>query len=782
MARHPAWRCVLAVILSAGAPLAAGAEDTKPPSPAAETVVVPQCGVVSRTGRTQLSLARVETTVKILDQSSIGERNVTAETTLTLSLKATGKRTVHCEIIVPVPSGAQLVPSSASETGSSTTGKKARRQHRPTILSNALSCNYCRTTSVRSGTPTLLEFYGYDLLRLSGVEIPPGGVQQVSLHYRNRLPIHGNRIDYILPRSELLKYRVPWTISATIRSRRSIAAVYSPSHPLSVQRDTSTGDVRISVSGDAGAEPGPFRLSWLSAEREGITGTVFACPDANNRDGYFLLLLAVAGDPPPGDAPKREVTVVIDRSASTEGKRLSQVRNITESVLDNLRPGEKFNIVTYNQNVQSFAKSPVGNTADTRKSAKGYLKRIAPRGGSNIHDALKTCLSQPTSPNLVPIVLFFTDGLPNSGKTTSELAIRKLVKSSNTANRRIYTFGVGVGLNTPLLQGIASETRGQATFVLPQEDIQKKVGRVVRNMRYPVLTDPQCKVTPKDENKRGKPTTISHVIPARLPDIFVGEKLVILGRFRGTEPAWLTVNGRFLGKPRTFRFLLDPSRATNDAKFVRRLWASRRIAQLVDAIRQSGAESKPAYAAPKQKPDPRIAVWSTEILQLTAEHGVMTEYTSFLSKGSTRTTFFRTDVFRKVIRNFDNRAVRSRAGVGSVSQEYNGINQRRQIRLNLWNYYFDSKMNSVRVPGVQQIGNSAFFQRDSFWVDGRLLNRKSVPPPEQIIRFGSGEYTKLLKRLADSGEQGALALDRKILLMQQKKPVLVLPPAQRPSQ
>ena len=44
-----------------------------------------------------------------------------------------------------------------------------------------------------------------------------------------------------------------------------------------------------------------------------------------------------------------------------------------------------------------------------------------------------------------------TDGLPTVGQT-SEAAIRELARMGNPHQRRVFTFGVGVDVNTPLLR------------------------------------------------------------------------------------------------------------------------------------------------------------------------------------------------------------------------------------------------------------------------------------------------------------------------------------------
>lgn len=734
-------------------------------------VICPQVGVIGKAKDAGVSLKGVRANITVTC-----EKQVQAETKLNLQLLTEGKSPLHCDVVLPVQRGAKRVVVVNDSRAVNTNG---------VVMSNSLSCDYCQSKTFLNRRPSLLEFYGYDFLRVPNVAIPAGGKHDVAVQYRQTLKKTGNRYDYILPKSELLGYRIPWRINATIQSRERIATVYSPSHPISWKRDAKTGDVNVRVQGDATAEPGAFRMSWLP-DNGGINGTVYGYPPVQNERGYFLLLLSASDKVPAEKTQKREVTVVIDRSASTRGKRLAEVQKVTNTVLKNLRAGEKFNIVTYNQGVAQFAKGPVDNTVRLQDSAKMYIQQLQPRGGSNIHGALKTALQQPASPNLVPIVLFFTDGLPTFG-TTDELAIRNLVAKQNPANRRIFTFGVGVDLNTPLLQSIADESRGRATFVLPKEDITKKVGNVVNRLRYPVLTDIEFAVeTPraKDVERIGNPfhkdaktsAAVSSVLPKKLPDMFAGEQLVILGRYGGSATIPFVIRGKYLGKPREFRFEFDPKSASAANEFVPRLWAGRRIAELVENIRQSGAAVKPAYAVRSQRANPKIPLWSQEILKLTASHGVLTEYTAFLPSVQDFDGYKQSSVRRRILSNFNSRAIRKRSGYGSVNQEMNTNNLKDQSRVNGRNRYWTPDMNPTSVSNVQQLGNGAYFRYGSTWVDGRLMNNSAIPKPKQTIQFGSKDYELLLNQLAKQGQQGVLALDGKILLLRKSGPVLVVPP------
>ena len=58
--------------------------------------------------------------------------------------------------------------------------------------------------------PALLEFAGHNLIRSSVFPLPAGGTQRIRLTYEHVLEANGNRIDYVLPRSESLDRGGVW--------------------------------------------------------------------------------------------------------------------------------------------------------------------------------------------------------------------------------------------------------------------------------------------------------------------------------------------------------------------------------------------------------------------------------------------------------------------------------------------------------------------------------------------------------------------------------------------
>lgn len=679
-----------------------------------------------------------------------------ATTTLDISLSnPTGTR-LEAQMLVPVPEKAALrgftFQGAAAEPKAELLNKDEARRIYDSIVA-------------KTRDPALLEFIGCNLIQSSVFPVEARGTQKVRIVYEHLLSVDGDRVDYVLPRTESIDYRVPWNISVRIKSKTDLGTVYSPSHRLETKR-VSENIVTARVIAEATTEPGPFRLSYL-LQREGVTASLLAYPDPKVGGGYFLLLASPPVKAPKMDTIKREVILVLDRSGSMAGEKLEQVRVAALQVLEGLEDGEAFNIIVYHEAVESFAPEPVIKNAETMRAARAYVRGIRVRGGTNLHDALLEALRMKPTKGCLPIVLFLTDGLPTIGQT-SEKAIREIASKANRHERRVFTFGVGVDVNTPLLDKIAVETRATATFVLPKEDVEVKVGQVFKRLAGPVLAGPQLRARDRDASPAlGR---VRELTPAKLPDLFEGDQLVVLGQYVGEEPLPFTLSGDVFGKSRTFQFRFNLDKASTKNAFVPRLWASRKIATLTDAIRDLGADAALGSSAATTR-DPRLKELVDEIVRLSKEFGILTEYTAFLAREGTdlgRPAHLLTEAYR----NYESRALSTRSGVGSVNQEFNNGFQRSQMYLNGRNEFFDQNLNRVQISTVQQVNDRAFYKRGNRWVDSQVIEQAAAAPTH-TIDFASEEFRALASKLATQNRQGIIALEGEILLRVDGETILV---------
>jgi Ca-activated chloride channel family protein len=178
----------------------------------------------------------------------------------------------------------------------------------------------------------------------------------------------------------------------------------------------------------------------------------------------------------------------------------------------------------------------------------------------------------------------------------------------------MVNFGVGYDLNSRLLDRLSRENFGQSEFVRPDENIEAHVSRLYGKMSSPVMTGLEVKV---DVDAAGEGAAVNRVYPKQAYDLFAGEQLVMVGRYKKAGGAKITVTGKVGEADRKFDFpgtLVEKSSDQSYA-FVEKLWAMRRIGEIIDELDLKG------------KNDELV----TELVTLSTKHGILTQYTSFLA-------------------------------------------------------------------------------------------------------------------------------------------------------
>ena len=346
------------------------------------------------------------------------------------------------------------------------------------------------------------------------------------------------------------------------------------------------------------------------------------------------------------------------------------------------------------------------------------------------------------------MVLFLTDGLPTIGET-SEVKIRETIAKVNGGKRRIFTFGVGVDVNTPLLSRLADDSRAVPTFVLPSEDVELKVARVFRRLYGPVLSGPQLNTT-------GAPGRMTDLLPSKLPDFFEQDQIVLVGRYHGQEKLEFVLTGNDGKTGKSYHFDFKPNSKRN-SDFVPRLWATRKIAILTEALRDLGADSSMMGLtgnAPSSN-DPRVKELVDEIVRLSTEHGILTEYTAFLAREG-EVFNSRADQNRIATGNFVGRALKSRSGNAGVNQEMNLQKWKSSKTVDKFNRFVNEELEEESVTKVQQVGRKTFYARGTDWVDADAAHTpaKDATP----VEIGSADFFKLVNRLIALNQQSTLAL------------------------
>ncbi|NUP96874.1 MAG: VWA domain-containing protein, partial [Planctomycetaceae bacterium] len=522
-------------------------------------VVLPQARVFRTVAEApELSVSRVRADVRIVDG--------VATTTLDVEVSNPSALPSEAELLLPVPEGAVVTHFDFEGAGSKPSARILPKDEARATYDSIVA---------QLRDPALLEFAGATLLRSSVFPVPSHGRQTVRVKYEELLATERGRWDYELVRSASLAGNVPWEVSIDVSASSAIADVYSPTHDLELVTREAQHVVLRARTGVV-MQPGSLRLSVLAA-KGALSTTLFASADPGGKGGWFLLLAGLGVLPPDAKLPLREVTLVLDRSGSMAGEKFDQAKAAARQVLEGLAEGEAISILDYSSDVARFAPTAVLKTADTLPALRAYLDGLRVGGGTNLDGALAAALATPPTPDRLPVVLFLTDGRPTEGETR-ELEIQRRIEKENLHQRRVFTFGVGNDVNAPLLDSLATDSRARARYVRPSEDVERAVAEVFADLSGPVVTDLEVVARQADGSESTR--LVRDLYPQVQPDLFRGDRLLLVGRYLDSAPIRFEIRGKRGGSESTWTLDHDFSRTAARNEFVPRLWAMRRIAAL----------------------------------------------------------------------------------------------------------------------------------------------------------------------------------------------------------
>ncbi len=471
--------------------------------------------------------------------------------------------------------------------------------------------------------PALLEWVGVGMFKTSVFPIPAGQSRTVTIKYTQLLKKDQRVTDYFFPLSTARFTSKPIddiSLRIAIQSKQKLKNIYSPTHKLDVQRDDDYNAV-VRLEKKDSVPNNDFRL-FYDVDKNSVGASLLSYWPDDADEGFFVMLASPEIKKQESEAVRKTVLFVVDSSGSMAGKKIEQAREAAKFVINNLNENDLFNIINYNNGVTSMSPELQRFTEDARRDAIGFVNSIYSGGGTNIDGALSAAMGMLQDDETPKYIVFLTDGKPTVGET-NEVKISKNCTDQNKGRARVISFGVGHDVNSRLLDRLTRNNRGQCEYVTPDEDIETSVSRLFRKISDLILADVFVQYEFEDmDAEHGD--VVNRFYPDGKFDLFTGNQMVLVGRYKSGGPAKVVMEGKVGKDSKTFVYEVKFDRKGESAKypFAEKLWASRRIGEIIDLLDLNGQNQELV----------------DELVLLSTKHGIMTPYTAFLADENSAVT------------------------------------------------------------------------------------------------------------------------------------------------
>lgn len=482
-----------------------------------------------------------------------------------------GERVAEGHYLYPLPSGAALSGASLYQGETELRGEVMDADEARAIYEEIVR---------RRADPALVEYLGEGLFRARVFPIEAGERRRITLRYSQVLQPAGESLHFRTPGAlrpaeptrddrpnGRLRADAPVDLRMVVTPASAFLDPFSPSHALDIERHADTLRVRVPEA--------EGRISVFLPRSGDVVGLSVLPHRPAGEDGYVLLSLT---PPPPTEAAEpRDVVVVVDVSGSMAGRKMEQARSAVQGLLAGLNSDDRFRLVAFSNGVHRL--DTEWRAADPRSldDARRWVGDLRADGGTNIDGALEAAFEVDPGRDRLPVVVFLTDGLPTVGEQDPD---RITAAAEGRRGRyRVFAFGVGHDVDTRLLDRLSDATRGTTQYVEPGEDVERALSLLAARISHPVLTDLRIVESP---------VAISEWYPVHIPDVFAGETLVLLARYRGEGEGRVVIEGRRAGAARRVSTTAAFPRIHRANPGLPRLWAARKLGHLTRQLWTEG--------------------------------------------------------------------------------------------------------------------------------------------------------------------------------------------------
>jgi len=241
-------------------------------------------------------------------------------------------------------------------------------------------------------------------------------------------------------------------------------------------------------------------LGLARSSDKGITlSGRFNSPYISHNGGSAYLQLCITT--PASETRERQpmnLAVVLDRSGSmADGGKIEYAKKAVRSLIDQLREGDYFSFVIYDDVVQVVRQS---KRVRDKRDLRNLLDDVYPRGATNLGGGLVAGLEQVDrhrDREFLNRVILLSDGLANRG-ITSPHELRRIAQGYRSKSISVTTMGVGLDYNENLMMGLSQSGGGNYYFIESPNSLASILGTELRSVTSIVAQNASIELTLAD--------------------------------------------------------------------------------------------------------------------------------------------------------------------------------------------------------------------------------------------------------------------------------------------
>ncbi len=453
--------------------------------------------------------------------------------------------------------------------------------------------------------PGLLEQVDYKRFEMRIFPIPPGAEQRVKLMYYQELDADHDWSTYVYPLATVSRpginqqTRGHFAVTVDVKSEVPIVAMESPSHKdefvFARQNDSYW---QASMENPAGALDRDVVFAFHSERPK--TGFGVITSKSDGEPGYLQLSLT-AGKELEAMNQGMDYVFVLDVSGSMAfDSKLPLSRDSLTSFIESLRPDDRFEVIAFNISPNTLFNESRPANEENLKQAVSFLESQRALGGTVLRPAIDTAYRY-QNPDRTLNVVILSDGITEQADQTE---LVRLIQQ-RPAGARVFCIGVGNEVNRPLLEQLANEAGGLSAFVSQGDDFKRQAEAFRRKLTRPAASNLHVKF---------EGGGVYDVEPTELPSLYHGVPLRVYGRYRDSGLTKVTIKGDVQGQPFEQSIEVDLPAADDSNPEIERMWAGKRVDQLLAAARAQGDTGSDVG----------------EIVKLCEDYSIASEYASFI--------------------------------------------------------------------------------------------------------------------------------------------------------